>query len=163
MIRDSGYSLPLVEPAGDDYQDADRLWFNPATGRHESSAPGRDSNNPSQNSSASADKPRFLDTDLTKKYLRLDQDYEDELVEEQIIGAEEAAEQFINRFIYADSDERGDDDAGVIVNANIREAIRRIVGTRFAIREDIAIGISTSEIPQTAQDFLWPYRRHIGV
>ena len=86
-----------------------------------------------------------------------------------VAAAEQAAEDFLNRKVYADADELAaavlDGAAGcdpMIVNDAIRAAILLMVGHLFRNRE--AVGEkSFNELPLGFHALLWPHRIGLGV
>lgn len=84
-------------------------------------------------------------------------------------AAEDAAEAFLNRKVYADADAlaeavldgSGGDDP-MVVNDAIRAAILLISGHLYRNREDV-VAESVTQLPMGAHSLLWPYRVGLGV
>ncbi|WP_312327925.1 head-tail connector protein [Stenotrophomonas sp.] len=84
-------------------------------------------------------------------------------------AAEQAAEDFLNRQVYATADDLAvaviNGSAGeepIVVNDAIRAAVLLITGHLFRNREDVT-GEATHQLPSGAHSLLWPHRRGLGV
>lgn len=84
-------------------------------------------------------------------------------------AAEDAAEAFMNRKVYADADQLADavldGSSGVdpmLVNDAIRAAVLLIAGHLYRNREDV-VAESVTQLPMGAHSLLWPYRVALGV
>ena len=84
-------------------------------------------------------------------------------------AAEQAAEDFLNRRVYADVDalaeavldgSAGDDP--IVVNDAIRAAVLLIAGHLFRNREEVT-GDTVNQLPMGAHALLWPHRVGLGV
>lgn len=85
-------------------------------------------------------------------------------------AAQESAQQFLNRRVYASSQDLEaavlEGTAGMepmIVNDAIRSAILLILGHLYANREEVVIGASAIQLPMASQYLLQPYRKGMGV
>lgn len=87
-------------------------------------------------------------------------------------AAEQAAVDFLNRQVYSDADTMaaavlagtaGDDT--MVVNDAIKAGILLILGHLWRNRETVVVTPSAVavEIPMSAHNLLWPYRRGLGV
>lgn len=95
--------------------------------------------------------------------------HHDAMLELYVDAAEEAAEQFLNRKVYADVTELEDavlDGAAgidpILVNPAIKAAVLLITGHLFRNREDVT-GEAVNQLPQGAHALLWPFRCGLGV
>lgn len=95
--------------------------------------------------------------------------HHDAQLELYVGAAEQAAEDFLNRKVYEDSNvmaaavldgSAGDDP--MVVNDAIRAAVLLITGHLFRNREDV-VGESVTQLPNGAHSLLWPHRRGLGV
>ena len=84
-------------------------------------------------------------------------------------AAEQAAEDFLNRKVYADADALAEavlaGSAGfdpMVVNDAIRAAVLLIAGHLFRNREEVT-GESLTQLPMGAHSLLWPHRVGLGV
>ena len=85
-------------------------------------------------------------------------------------AAQESAQQFLNRRVYASNDELTaaelEGSAGLepmIANDAIRAAILLILGHLYANREEVVTGTIATELPMTSRHLLQPYRKGMGV
>lgn len=102
-------------------------------------------------------------------HLRAEPDYPAEQIALYLAAAEEAAQEFLNRRVFAD---QGSLDAAVlldtagdfpmVVNNGIKVAVLLILGHLHANREN-ASPTKLEAIPMGAHSFLWPYRKGLGV
>lgn len=105
----------------------------------------------------------LLDLELVKLHLRVDDTAEDDLIKAYIQAAEDNAAAFLNRAIYATQTDKSGDDKGIVATPAIKQALMVMVGTKYALREDVTMGAKMDVTPRTAEDLLWPYRCHVGV
>lgn len=86
-----------------------------------------------------------------------------------VSAAEQAAEDFLNRRVYADADalaaavldaSAGDDP--IVVNDAIRAAVLLMAGHLYRNREAVTEG-AMHEMPLGARSLLWPHRVGLGV
>jgi hypothetical protein len=95
--------------------------------------------------------------------------HHDAQLELYVGAAEQSAEDFLNRKVYATAGELAtavlDGSAGeepILVNDAIRAAVLLITGHLFRNREDVT-GEATYQLPSGAHSLLWPHRRGLGV
>ncbi|WP_186137960.1 head-tail connector protein [Burkholderia gladioli] len=119
-----------------------------------------------------ADPTPIVSTDQALAHLRADAGAEDALIELYLGAAVQAAEDFLDRKMYATADDMaaavlagtaGDDP--IVANDAMRAAILLILGKLYAYREDVVAGTSTSvmSLPGGATTLLFPYRSGLGV
>lgn len=97
--------------------------------------------------------------DLAQKHLRLDEITDEVLV--YIDAAEEFAQEFLNRSVYADEVPL-DDETGIVANGLIIAAILLILGHLYENREAVT-NVTLSSAPLGALNLLQPYRVGMGV
>ena len=90
-----------------------------------------------------------------KLHLRVDGADEDALVQTYLDAAESAAEQYLNRALYAS--DVGTDTTGLVMAKDVKVAVLLQVGAFYADREDM------SEMPTGSRVLLNPYRIEMGV
>lgn len=85
-------------------------------------------------------------------------------------AAEQMAQDFLNRKVYADADALAEavleGDAGcdpIVVNPAIRAAVLLTTGHLYRNREDVITGTSVSEMKEGARALLWPHRVGLGI
>ncbi len=85
-------------------------------------------------------------------------------------AAQESAQQFLNRRVYASAEDMASGvlagTAGLdpmIANDAIRAAILLILGHLYANREEVVTGTIATELPMTSRRLLQPYRKGMGV
>jgi len=85
-------------------------------------------------------------------------------------AAEDSAGQYINRAFYADADALAaavlDGTAGdepIVVTKSIVAACLLVLGSLYANREDVAVGVSLTVLPMGSRSLLAPYRIGLGV
>ena len=111
----------------------------------------------------------LLDLATAKLHLRVDGNAEDTLITLYLQAAQDSAEQFLNRTVYADQDALDaallidEDDDGIVVNASIEAAVLLITGHLYLSREDVAVGVSVAQLPSGSERLLMPYRINMGV
>ncbi|SDV49816.1 head-tail connector protein [Chitinasiproducens palmae] len=112
----------------------------------------------------------IIPADLALSHLRADAGTEDALIDLYLGAAVEHAEQFLNRRLYATTDDMAEavlagtaGDDPIIVNNAIRAAILLILGKLYANREDVVVGATVSQLPDGAEHLLQPYRVGLGV
>lgn len=112
----------------------------------------------------------LVSLDRARAHLRADDDYPAEQIQIYLEAAEEQAQAFLNRNVYADADElatavlngtAGDDP--IVVNKSIMAAVLLITGHLFANREDTIIGTIGSDLPMGSRTLLQPWRVGLGV
>lgn len=96
--------------------------------------------------------------------------HHDAQLELYVAAAEQAAEDFLNRKVYADPDalaaavlEGSAGDDPMVVNDAIRAAVLLIVGHLFNNRDDVVTGTIATKMPMGAHALLWPHRVGLGV
>lgn len=111
----------------------------------------------------------LVDTDLAIRHLREAPDVD---VSVYLAAAEEKALAFLGRSVYPD---QATLDAAVtegtagewpmLINASVKAAVLLILGHLWANREAVITGSSAAavKIPLGAEDFLWPFRKGLGV
>lgn len=106
----------------------------------------------------------LLDLALAKQHLRIDgDDAEDEIIGVYLDAAQDAAEQFLGRKLYAEDEELpADDPNGLVMPASVKAALLLTLGHLYAHRESVVEG-TMQEMPAGAQALLWPYRTDIGI
>ncbi|MDQ2139582.1 head-tail connector protein [Alcaligenaceae bacterium B3P038] len=104
-----------------------------------------------------------------KAHLRVDEDYPDDQLAIYVGAAEEQAQEFLNRRVYATAEMlaaavlaniAGSDP--MVVNDSIRAAILLILGHLHANREAVT-SHQTYELPMGSRSLLWPFRVGLGV
>lgn len=92
-----------------------------------------------------------------------------ELIAFYLRVAEQEAIDFINRKVYTTQAELdaavvagSAGTAPIVVTAAIEGAILLILGHRYANREDVVIGTSSSDLPRGSRSLLMPYRYGMG-
>lgn len=104
----------------------------------------------------------MLGIDIVKTHLRVDYDYEDELIGLYINAAINYAESFLDRsLIKSESERKSPDD--LIINESIKAALLLTVGTLYANREQEIAGSITAELKFGVNSLLRPYRTKLGV
>lgn len=95
--------------------------------------------------------------------------HDDSQLELYVGAAEQAAQDFLNRRVYADADALAeavlDGSAGcdpMVVNDAIKAAILLLTGHLFRNREAVT-GESVNELPLGVHALLWPHRVGLGV
>ena len=78
-----------------------------------------------------------------------------------LAAAEEAAQDYLCRKVYADEDALSDanDDTGMVANPTFRAAVLLICGHLYANRESVLVGAVAQILPMGAHELLRPYRR----
>ena len=104
-----------------------------------------------------------------KAHLRVDEDYPDDQLSIYLGAAEEQAQEFLNRRVYATAEllaaavlanVAGSDP--IVVNDSIRAAVLLILGHLHANRETVT-SQQTYALPVGSQSLLWPFRVGLGV
>lgn len=110
-----------------------------------------------------------ISTDEAMQHVRAD-DADRNHVDLLLAGAEDSASQFMNRRFYADEATLAaavlDGSAGVdpiLLNASVRAACLLILGSLYANREDVVVGVTTTELPMGSRSLLTPYRIGWGI
>lgn len=95
--------------------------------------------------------------------------HDDDLLTVYVDAAEDWAQQFLNRRVYADADALAeavlDGSAGcdpMVVTDSVRAAVLLLAGHLFRNREQVTAD-SVNELPMGAHALLWPYRVGLGV
>lgn len=113
----------------------------------------------------------LVSLDEARFHLRVEPDYPAEQIALYLAAAEEAAEQFLNRRVFASQPEL---DAAVaadpdlvggypmVLTTGIKVAVLLIAGHLHANRENTS-ATKLEAIPMGAHSFLWPYRKGLGV
>lgn len=108
--------------------------------------------------------------DQARAHLHAEPDYPIEQVQVYLDAAEEQAQEFLNRRVYATASgmadavlvsEAGDDP--MVVNKSIQAAILLIFGHLAANREDVITGTIATDLPMGSRTLLQPYRVGMGV
>lgn len=93
-----------------------------------------------------------------------------EHVELLLAAAEDSAAQFMNRRFYGDPDILAaavlDGTAGsdpILLNPSVRAACLLILGSLYANREDVVVGVTSTALPLGSRALLTPYRVGWGV
>lgn len=95
---------------------------------------------------------------------------DDPLLTVYAAAAEQMAQDFLNRKVYADEtalaaavlDGSAGDDP-ILVNPAIRAAVLLTAGHLYRNREDVITGATVSEMKEGARALLWPHRVGLGV
>ena len=110
-----------------------------------------------------------ISTDEAMQHVRADDDDRSH-VELLLAAAEDSASQFLNRRFYADEALLAaavlDGSSGadpILINPSVRAACLLILGSLYANREDVVVGVSSSELPIGSRALLTPYRVGWGV
>lgn len=110
-----------------------------------------------------------LDLATVKQHLRVSDNDDDALIGLYWLAAQDSAEQFLNRTVYADQTALDnallldETDNGVVTNASIEAAVLLVTGHLYASREDVAVGVSVAQLPSGSERLLMPYRVGMGV
>ncbi len=107
--------------------------------------------------------------EVAMQHLRAEED-DRSYVQVLLDAAEDSAAQYLNRRIYADDGALAlavlDGTAGerpILLNPSVNAACLLILGSLYANREDVVIGIISSELPMGSRSLLTPYRVGLGV
>ena len=91
-------------------------------------------------------------------------------VELLLAAAEDSTAQFINRRFYGDPASLAaavlDGTAGsdpILINPSVRAACLLILGSLYANREDVVVGVTSAALPMGSRSLLTPYRVGWGV
>ena len=110
-----------------------------------------------------------IPTDEAMQHVRAEDD-DREHVELLLAAAEDSASQFMNRRFYGNTEALAaaalDGTAGpdpILINASVRAACLLILGSLYANREDVVVGVTSSELPMGSRSLLTPYRVGWGV
>ena len=102
-------------------------------------------------------------------HLRAEPDYPAEQITLYLSAAEESAQDFLNRRVFADQvtldaavTDGSAGEAPMVVNYSIKAAILLITAHLHANRENTS-PVKLEAIPMGAHSFLWPHRRGLGV
>ena len=109
-----------------------------------------------------------LDLATAKLHLRVSDSSEDTLIGLYLSAATDAAQQYLNRTVYAEvtalaAGIAAGDLTGILTNASIEAAILLMTGHLYASREDVAVGVSVTQLPSGSHALLNPYRTGLGV
>lgn len=113
---------------------------------------------------------QLITIDQARQHCRADS-ADDAMLELYGGAAEGAAQQFLNRRVFKDTESMAsavlDGTAGVdpmLANDSIRAAILLMLGHLYRTREDVQGGDgATIQVPMGAHSLLWPYRIGLGV
>jgi hypothetical protein len=97
-----------------------------------------------------------------KLHLRASGDDEDAIISLYLSAAEDAAQQFLGRKVYAGAVPVADL-TGISLNASVEAAVLLMVGSLYAMRENEVIGLSVAQLPMGAHALMQPYRCGMGV
>jgi hypothetical protein len=110
-----------------------------------------------------------INTDEAMQQVRAEDD-DRAHVELLLAAAEDSASQFMNRRFFADEAALAaaifDSSAGsdpILINPSIRAACLLILGSLYANREDVVVGVALSELPMGSRSLLTPYRVGWGI
>ena len=80
-------------------------------------------------------------------------------------AAEEAAQDYLGRKVYADQAamEAAQDEVGLVANFAFKAAALLICGHLYANRENVVAGAQSFTLPMGAHDLLRPHRRSFGL
>lgn len=111
----------------------------------------------------------LVELEQARWHCRTDSD-DDPILSVYVKAAEETAQAFLNRRVFADMDAMAsavlDGTAGaepMLVNDAIRAAILLLAGHLYRNREEVVTGQTVAQLPVGAHALLWPYRVGIGV
>ncbi|MFB3129365.1 head-tail connector protein [Stenotrophomonas maltophilia] len=112
----------------------------------------------------------LISLEQARAHCRVDTD-DDALLELYGTASEGAAQQFLNRRVFKDTESMAaavlDGTAGVdpmLANDSIRAAILLMLGHLYRTREDVqGSDGATVQVPMGAHSLLWPYRIGLGV
>lgn len=111
----------------------------------------------------------LVDLEIAAHHLRIDAGTVDPLVPLYLGAAEESAQEYLNRRVYATADEMAAavlaGSAGadpMMVNDAIRAAVLLILGHLYTNREDVGT-VALAALPRGSRDLLTPYRVGWGV
>ncbi|MCY0385652.1 head-tail connector protein [Robbsia sp. Bb-Pol-6] len=111
-----------------------------------------------------------ISPEIAAAHLRAEEGDDADLVTLYVSAAVRSAADFLNREIYADTDDMaaaivagtaGSDP--IVVNDAIRAAILLILGRLYANREDTVVGATVFDLPTGSKQLLYPYRVGLGV
>lgn len=97
-----------------------------------------------------------------KLHLRVTHDNEDAIISLYLSAAEDAAQQFLGRRVYAGAVPVADL-TGITLNASVEAAVLLICGTLYANRENEVVGMSVAQLSMGALALLQPYRTGLGI
>ena len=110
-----------------------------------------------------------IDIEVAMRHCRAEE-ADREHVQLLLDAAENSASQFIQRQFYADADNLAaavlDCSAGdepMVIEKSIVAACLLILGSLYANREDVIVGVSTTDLTLGSRALLSPYRVHLGV
>lgn len=110
-----------------------------------------------------------IPTDEAMQHVRAEDD-DQAHVELLLAAAEDSASQFMNRRFFADETALDaailDGSAGldpILINPSVRAACLLILGSLYANREDVVVGVASSELPMGSRSLLTPYRVGWGI
>ena len=110
-----------------------------------------------------------IPTDEAMQHVRAEDD-DQAHVELLLAAAEDSASQFMNRRFFADETALDaailDGSAGldpILINPSVRAACLLILGSLYANREDVVVGVASSERPMGSRSLLTPYRVGWGI
>lgn len=111
----------------------------------------------------------IITVSMARDHLR-DPDDDDSHIQMLIGAAEESVVQYLNRRVYASSDDMAvaiaNGSAGecpMVANDLIRAACLLIVGHLYANRENVVVGSSVAQLPMGALELVTPYRVGWGI
>ncbi|GGI16438.1 head-tail connector protein [Oxalicibacterium faecigallinarum] len=112
----------------------------------------------------------IIDIEIAKNHLRVDDGDDGDLIQMYLDGAEDAAEQFLNRRVFKDADALqaaviagNAGELPIVMTPSMKNAVLLILGDLYANREDTVIGTIVASLPRGAQALLQPYRVQMGV
>lgn len=111
----------------------------------------------------------LVDKSLAIQHVKAEVGIEDDLIQLYLDAAEQSAQDYLNRQVFADQDALNAaviaGTAGVepmVVDSAVKAAILLTFGHLYANREDVVIGTSAIALPNGAQALLRPKRLNMG-
>lgn len=108
----------------------------------------------------------ILTTEQAIEHCRADPVADAQMMALYLGAAEESAQNFMGRKVYANQLEldAAEDETGMVANFAYRAAVLLICGHLFANREDVAAGVTLQSLPRFgAHDLLQPHRVGFGL
>lgn len=94
-----------------------------------------------------------------KLHLRVDHNYDDADIQLKLNAAERAAINYIQRNVYLNESDVGNDESPLIINDSFKAAVMLILGELYTSREDFSSDVLT----RASRCLLDPYRINIGI
>lgn len=107
----------------------------------------------------------ILTTEQAVEHCRADPVADAPMMNLYLGAAEEAAQDYLGRNVYADQAamDAAQDEAGMVANFAFKAAALLICGHLYANRENVVTGAQSFTLPMGAHDLLRPHRRSIGI